>query len=444
MTRDNARIAPRLANLMVFLMAVAFVPVPALTSEASPNLMPADGNDLGSSFTRFVVVATNQVGAITSATTNDAPEAVNQFFALVNRRKWADADRTVLDFAREFHNRPPSMQPRFRTDGALLTVLMLVRQAGQGAAEWGADGLDFFGREAVSVIPDDSVVFSSSAPAYSVITEAVSTGRRGVVVINPVGLASDNVYDSYVRILYGTRIALCTDLDRSRAVRDAFQACHMTIPTNPLPILKASDSLSRRVFDLNKTNHAFYVEECFPAVWMYAYASPDGPLLKLNPVQIEMITVEVAKRDNEYWTELEARMDAVRGLPKNSPARLSIARCRATIGALYAFHKMWPQAEAAFRQALRIYPDSPQATCRLAEMYESQGRLSDAIALLEQYVKRVFPNPRSNAPSFPELFPFGRSDVEGRLKDLKAKDSTERHANRAPEDAARKLADPQH
>ena len=48
---------------------------------------------------------------------------------------------------------------------------------------------------------------------------------------------------------------------------------------------------------------------------------------------------------------------------------------------------MVPQAETAFRQALRLCPVSPEANYRLAKMYEDHGRIGDAIKVLKAYLE---------------------------------------------------------
>jgi tetratricopeptide (TPR) repeat protein len=69
----------------------------------------------------------------------------------------------------------------------------------------------------------------------------------------------------------------------------------------------------------------------------------------------------------------------------DEPAQKSFSKARSATAGVYEFHQMWPEAEAAYRQALWLYPKSAEAYMRLASMYVRLGRFDDALALAEEY-----------------------------------------------------------
>jgi thioredoxin-like negative regulator of GroEL len=50
-----------------------------------------------------------------------------------------------------------------------------------------------------------------------------------------------------------------------------------------------------------------------------------------------------------------------------------------------------------FKQAIRLCPVSPEASFRLAKMYVQNERISDAVGIMDAYVKRDPPYSRDEA-----------------------------------------------
>jgi tetratricopeptide (TPR) repeat protein len=61
-------------------------------------------------------------------------------------------------------------------------------------------------------------------------------------------------------------------------------------------------------------------------------------------------------------------------------ARLDPVRGHIAAGAVLSSEKKWPEAEAEYRKALELKPDSANLHWRLGRLFEKQGRKGDAIA----------------------------------------------------------------
>ena len=139
--------------------------------------------------------------------------------------------------------------------------------------------------------------------------------------------------------------------------------------------------------DKNKDKHAFYVEESYVIPWMYPYMTPYGIILKINhdtlapPSQDPQLWKQIVDRDTAYWDKLCADFAGRREFPRDTDAQKTFSKLRSAIGGLYAYHHMVPQAEYAFKQALNLCPESPEANFRLAQLYIEQGRVDDALAV---------------------------------------------------------------
>jgi len=158
-------------------------------------------------------------------------------------------------------------------------------------------------------------------------------------------------------------------------------------------VMAINGILTNWIFQRNKDKHAFYVEESYVIPWMYPYMTPYGIILKINhdtlppPNQDPQLWQRIVDRDTAYWDKLCADFNARPEFHRDTDAQKTFSKLRSAIGGLYAYHHMIPQAEYAFKQALNLCPESPEANFRLAQLYIEQGRIDDAVAVLQALEK---------------------------------------------------------
>jgi thioredoxin-like negative regulator of GroEL len=159
-------------------------------------------------------------------------------------------------------------------------------------------------------------------------------------------------------------------------------------------VMAINGILTNWIFDRNKDKHAFYVEESYVIPWMYTYMTPYGIILKINhdpmpaPAQVPELWAQIVARDRAYWDKLCADFEARPEFRRDSDAQKTFSKLRSAIGGLYAYHHMTGPAEYAYRQALALCPESPEANFRLAQLYIEQNRVDDALDVLRALQKR--------------------------------------------------------
>jgi tetratricopeptide (TPR) repeat protein/F0F1-type ATP synthase assembly protein I len=153
-------------------------------------------------------------------------------------------------------------------------------------------------------------------------------------------------------------------------------------------VMAINGILTKDIFDRNKDKHAFYVEESYQIPWMYPYLEPYGIILKINKEPLPGITPEMVKRDSDYWNALYEDLKNDPKFHRDDVAQKTFSKLRSAIGGVYAYRRMIKEAEYAFRQAIGLCPDSPEANFRLAQLYVELGRFDESIAVLEAYQKR--------------------------------------------------------
>ncbi|MES2310125.1 MAG: DUF2723 domain-containing protein [Verrucomicrobiota bacterium] len=152
-------------------------------------------------------------------------------------------------------------------------------------------------------------------------------------------------------------------------------------------VFQINGIIAKSIFENNKKDHAFYVEESFPILWMYEYATPHGLLLKLNSEPVREISAEILRKDREFWDQYTAFLISQPGYFEDPPATRSFSKLRCSIGNIYLYRKMFDEAEYAYRQALQLAPDHAEVIMRLSEVLLQKRRLQEAKELLESAVQ---------------------------------------------------------
>jgi tetratricopeptide (TPR) repeat protein len=163
--------------------------------------------------------------------------------------------------------------------------------------------------------------------------------------------------------------------------------------TGALAVMEINGILAKYIFDWNKTNHAFYVEESYVIQWMYPYLSPAGVIMKIEkdvlptPQQNPKLWQDIVAKDKAYWDKLTKEFTAREEFRRNADAKKSFSKMRSAIAGLYLYRGMIAEAEYAFRQSIELCPESPEGNFRLAELCMNQRRYADARQLIAAYLK---------------------------------------------------------
>jgi tetratricopeptide (TPR) repeat protein len=158
-------------------------------------------------------------------------------------------------------------------------------------------------------------------------------------------------------------------------------------------VMAINGILAKWIFDWNKEQHSFYVEESYVIAWMYPYLRPAGVIMKIekeqlpSPQQDPKLWKDIVAKDKAYWDRLTSDFLAREEFRRNKDAQKSFSKMRSAIAGLYLWRGMLPEAEYAFRQSLQLCPDSPEGCFRLADLFMNQHRFDDAHKLMTDYLK---------------------------------------------------------
>ena len=235
-------------------------------------------------------------------------------------------------------------------------------------------------------------------PTYMIYSAHV---REDVFLITQNALA-DNTYMNVMRDLYGDQIWIPSQQDSNLA----FQQYVADVQSGKIPagaagsieggrvsvqgvqgVMTINGILAKNIFDANKRLHDFYVEESYVIPWMYPYLEPHGLIMKINKEPLAGLTPEMVKNDREFWGWYIERLNNNPKFARDVVARKTFSKLRSAIAGLYAARRMFDESEHAFREAIALYPLSPEANFRLADIHMQQGEFAAAREIIENFLR---------------------------------------------------------
>jgi tetratricopeptide (TPR) repeat protein len=140
----------------------------------------------------------------------------------------------------------------------------------------------------------------------------------------------------------------------------------------------------RWIWEKNRDQHEFFIEESFPIPWTYDYAVPHGLVYRLNKAKVESLSREVVDRDFAYWKDYSERLLADPNYKDDLDAQRSFSKLRLTIANIYRHRHMSVEAERAYREALALWPGNAEAIAALASYLWDRGDFEEAIELCDR------------------------------------------------------------
>jgi tetratricopeptide (TPR) repeat protein len=159
-------------------------------------------------------------------------------------------------------------------------------------------------------------------------------------------------------------------------------------------VMTINGILAELIFKENKDRHDFYVEESYVIQWMYPYLTPHGLILKLNREPLASLPPELVENDRRFWTWYTPWLLDRPTFRRDICARKSFSKLRSAIAGIYDYRRMYDEAEFAFKQSIELYPLSPEANFRLAQMYMNMQRFEEAETLIRGFLAQ---DPRNDS-----------------------------------------------
>ncbi len=248
---------------------------------------------------------------------------------------------------------------------------------------------------------EGAIFFGGTDPGRFVPTYMIYSARvrEDVFLITQNALA-DGTYMSVMRDLYGNDIWIPSVADSANAftiyvsevdsgkrppVAGIIRENGRVQISGVMGVMEINGILAKQIFDHNNWKHEFFVEESYVIGWMYPYLTPHGLIMKINREQRPGLTVENVHDDLDFWDWYTRRLVENRWFVRDVCARKSFSKLRSAIAGLYSYRGLQNEAIRAFEEALDLYPLSPEANFRLAEVYMRSGQFDKARKLMQEF-----------------------------------------------------------
>lgn len=279
-----------------------------------------------------------------------------------------------------------------------------------------------YGHDMLKDLPRDAFVFGGTdpgrfVPTYMILGESFvepkyrrdpDFDRRDLVIVTQNALA-DSFYQKYIHDHYApgrpeakgwfekwlgrdkqypvSTTAMPNDQELMEIMRNtSLNLPAGSNPQDPSIGILFHAAIAQWIFEHNKDQREFFIEESFPMEWTYPYAVPHGLIYRLNKEPLAELPVEAVKEDFRYWDAYVARLLADKNFQKDFDAKRSFSKLRNSIGNIYRWRKMWPEAERAYRQALQLHPNNMESLVALSEILRVQKRWEEMEALWDQAI----------------------------------------------------------
>ncbi|MEY5063366.1 MAG: hypothetical protein RLZZ112_1330, partial [Verrucomicrobiota bacterium] len=281
-----------------------------------------------------------------------------------------------------------------------------------------------YGRDMLSDLPKDAFVFGGTdpgrfVPTYMILSESFEKpkhkrdpnfDRRDLYIITQNALA-DAFYNQYIRNHYSAeRPAPRGWIDRWLGRDKHYPQAHLILPRqedimalyqgaieakqrNPAAPDPNADPtvlnsmVAEWIWQRNKDQRPFFVEESFPMEWSYPNAVPHGLCYEIKRDPVPVLTPEQVQADMEYWRNYIARLKADSGFVDDIDAQRSFSKLRNTGGNIYKWRNMAGPAEQAYRQALELWPGNTETLNNFSDLLLRQGRSAELRDILAKAVK---------------------------------------------------------
>lgn len=141
------------------------------------------------------------------------------------------------------------------------------------------------------------------------------------------------------------------------------------------------------IWQRNKDQRRFFVEESFPMEWSYPNAVPHGLCYEIKKDPVPVLKPELVQGDMDYWREYIDHLKKDPRFEDDIDAQRSFSKLRNTGGNIYKWRKMPEAAEKAYRQALELWPGNTETLNNFADLLLQQKRATELRDILERAAK---------------------------------------------------------
>lgn len=270
-----------------------------------------------------------------------------------------------------------------------------------------------FGHDMLKDLPRDSVVFGGTdpgrfVPTYMILGESPQPphvkrdpgfDRRDLYIITQNGVG-EPLYRRYLEDHYGpNRPKVANAFERWLGRETIYPKKPLVFPTEQEieaaireEAKKSKDSqwdpflphsvVTRLIWDKNRDQHEFFVEESYPLEWSYDHAMPNGLSYRILREPVKEIPADVVAADIAFWQDYAGRLLNNPDYLKDFDAQRSFSKLRTTTGHIYRHRKMMKEAETAYRQALALWTANMEVLVALSDILWERRAFDEFIQLV--------------------------------------------------------------
>ncbi len=151
-------------------------------------------------------------------------------------------------------------------------------------------------------------------------------------------------------------------------------------------VFEINGIVAKKIFEKNKQNHTFYLEQSVPIPWMDPYLLPSGLVLQLNPEPMTDAEFAAKARIDEDYTFWDAYSDRLLRNPLfriDDTATLNFSKLAYWHADLYRFRHLDKEEEHWLRISLALCPQMPDAVMELTQLLAREKRFDEALAVAQ-------------------------------------------------------------
>ena len=261
--------------------------------------------------------------------------------------------------------------------------------------EWPSDWLNNYVQDVLGTLPAKSILLAGTDSGRFLCEMFKPTNT---IIITQNALV-DRTYIDYIHDVYGANINIplenstaiiqnLTNQITTSASKDAKLFTNGKIELMGVQgVMLMNGALAQVIFDTNKDQYSFFIEEAYAFPWMYSHLEPCGPIMKLNKHVVSLTPGQI-ENDMLFWSQRVHALIADDKLQHFPSVKQTYAQMRCSIGNIYSHHNMLDKAEIAYREALTLHPESPTINLKyINNILILQKRFSEAHKLAENLDK---------------------------------------------------------
>lgn len=264
------------------------------------------------------------------------------------------------------------------------------------ARDWPAQALIDYGRTVTEGLPPGTVYLGGSDAGRLIPTLLSDAGGGDSRMILSQSSFADQSYMNLLKRQFGDRLQFPEQAEVDAAFQKILQeqgqktADGRVQLSGAAAVTAVNEQLLKLLMEKNPGTR-FAVQEFQPMPGVYAGAEISGPLMVVGGAgsdQARALPLERAVQGADYWQGTVDRLRGDSAVQSSPAAREGWAELAVAQAGLLAANSHNSQAEAVYRSATQIAPDSLLPVERWAEWLARSGRVQEAVPLVQQFASQ--------------------------------------------------------